>query len=255
MLVCYLDDSGKDPQNPITSLGGYAASAEAWQEFEARAEPIFQKYIGALPLHAMDLYHGKPPYSGWKVIQKQAFVAKLCLALYPLQPLGISFSVRKASYVTRAKEAILRGLRKRTVTPYTFCLTGIFNWLLTDVQVGKLANEEGLSLILEEGNEHNVEAKTSLETIQALHGLDMVKSTIFVSKADCRAIQMADLLAYYTRRHNRHTDPNTREEPEVDPVLKVLLENLRIRSFVATDFGPEIKASRFLWPIGRKIDQ
>src|ERR1700721_418925 len=31
MLVCYLDDSGKDPQNPITTVAGYIARETAWQ--------------------------------------------------------------------------------------------------------------------------------------------------------------------------------------------------------------------------------
>lgn len=245
MLVTYLDDSGKDPQNPITSLGGYAASEDAWAAFEQSAEPIFQKYIGNEPLHAKDLYHGKGEYKGWKVLKKQSFVAQLCMELYPRQPLmGISFSVRKASYATRAAEAIKRGLRKRTVTPYTFCMSAILNWILTDIHVGKMANEEGLALILECGNEHNEEARKSIDTIKTLHGLDYVKSLSFVPKAACRAIQMADLFVYYTRRHNRVLEVGG-QEPPVDPVLKVMLENLNQRTFVATDFGPEMNASRF----------
>jgi hypothetical protein len=200
MLVSYLDDSGKDPQNSITTLAGYAASADVWAEFEREAEPILQGYIGDQPLHATDLYHGEGAFKGWKVIQKQAMVAKLCLKLYPLKPLGVSFSVRKASYATRAAEALKRGLRKRTTTPYTFCVTGILNWLLADAEWGKLANEAGLSMILEEGNEHNEEARISLDAIKAAHGLHQVKSLSFVPKGHCRAIQMADLFAFYRPR-------------------------------------------------------
>lgn len=245
LLVSYLDDSGKDPQNPITSLGGYAAPEGAWAIFERDAEPIFQKYIGDEPLHATNLYHGKGVYEDWKVVKKQSFVAQLCMKLYPLQPLlGISFAVRKASYKTRAAEAIKRGLRKRTVTPYTFCMDAILNRILTDAQVGKMANEDGLALILECGNEHNEEAKQSIDAIKMRHGLDHVRSLSFVPKTACRAIQMADLFAYYTRRHNRYIKV-AGQEPPVDPVLQVMLEGLRHRTFVATDFGPEIKASRF----------
>jgi hypothetical protein len=240
-----LDDSGTDKENPITSIAGYAASKSAWNLFETRAEPIFQKYIGNEPLHAKDLFHGTGVYKGWKVIQKQSFVAQLCIALYSLQPiLGVSFSVRKAQYSERSNEAIERGLRKRTVTPHTFCVTAILNWLLTDIQVGKMANEDGLELILEDGNKNNNEAAISIDTIKEIHGLEKVRHLSFVSKGDCRAIQMADLFAFYTRRHNRQIK-EAGAEPPVDPVLGVLLENLRHRTFVATDFGPDIKASRF----------
>jgi hypothetical protein len=43
-LICYLDDSGKDAQNPITTIAGYVATAEAWAEYEAAVEPIFARY-------------------------------------------------------------------------------------------------------------------------------------------------------------------------------------------------------------------
>ena len=42
VLVRYLDDSGKDPQNPITTLAGYVAKDMAWEGFEAEAKPIFE---------------------------------------------------------------------------------------------------------------------------------------------------------------------------------------------------------------------
>ncbi len=123
-------------------------------------------------------------------------------------------------------------------------MTAILNWVLTDVQVGKVANEKGLALILECGNEHNEEAKQSLDAIKERHNLEHVRSLSFVPNTECRAIQMADLFAYYTRRHSRNIQV-AGKEPPVDPVLKVLLEDLRHRTFVATDFGPEMKASRF----------
>jgi hypothetical protein len=244
LLVSYLDDSGKDPQNPITSLGGYAAAEDAWKMFEAEAEPIFQKYIGDEPLHAKDLYHGEGLYEGWSVLTKQSFIAQVCRPLYRQRPLlGVSFSVLKATYAKRALEAVKRGLRKRAVTPHTFCMEAILNRLLRDVEVGKMANEEGLALILETGNEHNEEAKQALDAVKKIHGLEQVKSLSFVPKQACRAIQMADLFAYYTRRHNRVAKPGM--EPEPDPVLKVLLEDLRHYTFVATDFGPDIEGSVF----------
>jgi hypothetical protein len=40
MLVCYLDDSGKDSQNPITTIAGYVPSEDAWAAFEKEVEPF-----------------------------------------------------------------------------------------------------------------------------------------------------------------------------------------------------------------------
>ena len=44
VLVCYLDDSGKDPQNPITTLAGYIARDTEWQAFESEVEHWFAEY-------------------------------------------------------------------------------------------------------------------------------------------------------------------------------------------------------------------
>jgi hypothetical protein len=112
MLVCYLDDSGKDPQNAITTIAGYAATAEQWAAFETAAEPIFAEYAVDV-LHATDLHGSRGEFGGWSVLKKQTFVAKLCTALSQYARLGVSASAHKARYKNRAAESD----RKRTVTP------------------------------------------------------------------------------------------------------------------------------------------
>jgi hypothetical protein len=41
VLVCYLDDSGKDPQNRITMVAGYIAKDDQWEAFEVAVELWF----------------------------------------------------------------------------------------------------------------------------------------------------------------------------------------------------------------------
>ena len=41
MLVCYLDDSGQDPQNTVTTLAGYIAREGDWKQFEGEIEADF----------------------------------------------------------------------------------------------------------------------------------------------------------------------------------------------------------------------
>jgi hypothetical protein len=77
VLVCYLDDSGKDSQNRITTIAGYAATDDQWLSFEKAVEPIFSDYSVKV-LHAKDLHNTDGNFKGWTVLKKQAFVAKLC---------------------------------------------------------------------------------------------------------------------------------------------------------------------------------
>src|SRR6185312_10745357 len=103
VFVCYLDDSGKDKQNRITTVAGFVAREEAWAEFERRVEPLFSEY--AVPvLHAMRLQNTDDPFGGWTVLRKQAFVAKICGAMKSLISLGLSMSATKDTYKSRAIE-------------------------------------------------------------------------------------------------------------------------------------------------------
>jgi hypothetical protein len=94
VLICYLDDSGKDPQSRITAIAGYIARDVDWQTFETGVEPIFAEYKVGL-LHAKDLHDSEGDFSGWQWIKKQAFVVKLCLVRNSTVLMGVSMSARK----------------------------------------------------------------------------------------------------------------------------------------------------------------
>jgi Protein of unknown function (DUF3800) len=238
MLVCYLDDSGKDQQNSITTIAGYAASAEQWRGFEIEVEPIFAEY-GVKILHAIDLHRTMGEFKGWTVLKKQAFVARICRALSHHVPLGMSMSATKDRYKKRAAESD----RKRTVTPYTFCSNVIIDWVLLDIRVGRIANTEGVAFILESGHQNNVEAEINFHDVRKLHNLDSVLlSMSFVPKDNCRAIQMADLFAFYSRRHGVEMEramgaERSRLLREPGVMLNIITESVPHRAFVATDFG------------------
>jgi hypothetical protein len=131
MLTCYLDDSGKDPQNRVTTLAGYLARDTAWGIFETQVKPIFENaHINIL--HAKDLEDTHGEFKGWKLLRKQALIARICRTLAEHSMLGVSMSAVKETYSQRAKESA----RKRTVTPYSFCLNVIIDWLLRDIRTG-----------------------------------------------------------------------------------------------------------------------
>jgi hypothetical protein len=76
VLACYLDDSGKDPQNPITTIARYVASEDAWAKFEEEVAPLFAERNVSI-LHAMDLNGTRGEFAGWSVVNEQAFVARV----------------------------------------------------------------------------------------------------------------------------------------------------------------------------------
>jgi hypothetical protein len=110
VLVCYLDDSGKDPQNPITTLAGYIARDAAWAEFEKDVEQWFTEFNVKI-LHARDLHANDGEFNGWSVLKKQTFVSRICQARNPHIMMGLSMSTVKGQFAVRAAESD----RKRTV--------------------------------------------------------------------------------------------------------------------------------------------
>jgi hypothetical protein len=244
VLVCYLDDSGKDPQNRITTLAGYVASDDAWRAFETEVETWFTEF-GVSVLNAKDLHHTDGEFRGWTVLRKQAFIARLCQAMSHHLALGVSMSALKETYATRAAESD----RKRTVTPYAFCFQVINDWILRDIRIGRTANADGVAYAIETGNEHNVEAEEQFHAVRKLHGLEgILRSICFVGKESCRAIQMADLVAFYSRRHGEAmARAPLKEWSDVSPeaVMSLIAGAVPIRAFVATDFGPEAQGRPF----------
>jgi hypothetical protein len=77
MLVCYLDDSGKDAQNPITTIAGYVASEDAWAKFEAEVESYFAERNVSV-LHATDLHGTRGEFKGWSVLKERGIRCSNC---------------------------------------------------------------------------------------------------------------------------------------------------------------------------------
>jgi hypothetical protein len=240
MIVCYLDDSGKNPESSITSLAGYVASERGWANYESEVEKWFAEY-GVRVLHAKELHDTDGNFKGWPVLKKQAFVSRICQARSPHLLLGVGIAAHKTNYRKRAAESN----RKRTSTPYAFCMNVIVDWLLRDVRVGRAVNTEGLALVIESGHEENGDAERAFQAIREEHGLENVLLSIsFVPKSSCRAVQLADLLAFYARREASELEDarrSGRSSRPMETMLRVIAENLIHRGFIATDFGPEAK--------------
>lgn len=235
MLVCYLDDSGKDPQNRVTTLAGYVAREEAWSAFETSVEPTFARYKVPV-LHARDLEATDGAFKGWKILKKQSFVARISSELSKHSMLGVSMSAVKETYDRRALESN----RKRTNRPYTFCMNAIIDWLLRDVRTGKAVWDEGVAVVIESGHENNPEAEKAFYSLLEQHNLEKVLHSIsFIPKDKCRAIQVADLFSFYSRREANEIAKAAalgRKPKEMEQMLKIITEKGQFRGFTATDF-------------------
>ncbi len=240
MFICYLDDSGTHPDSPLVTIAGYAMPEDGWAAFEPAAEPIFERRDVKI-LHAVDLQQNNPPFTGdnWKVLNKQAFVAQLCLAMKPHQPLGFSYTAAREVYERRAQEAG----RPTGASPYVFGFQVILNWLLNSAWVGKRVREEGVAFVVEQGSKNNGGITAAYDFIVKNNSRDLgntFRGLTFVPKTHSRAIQMADLIAYYSYRRAMHLQGvpfDKHASVKLDPVLKVMLETCPHLCMVGDQFG------------------
>lgn len=240
MFTCYLDDSGTHTTSPLVTIGGYVMPEEGWADFESIVEPIFERR-GVKILHAVDLQHSNPPYTGdnWKVLNKQAFIAQLCMAMKQHLPLGFSFSATREVYERRAQEAG----RPTGASPYAFGFQVILNWILNSAWIGKRVRDEGVAFVVEQGSKNNGGIAAAYDFIVENYSHDLgstLRGLTFVPKNHCRAIQMADLIAYYSYRRGMHlqdTPFDRHAEVEFDPILKVILETCPHLCMVGNQFG------------------
>jgi hypothetical protein len=238
VLVCYLDDSGKDRQNPITTVAGYIARDTDWDLFETDVEKWFDEYKVGI-LHAKQLEDTDGDFKGWSVLKKQAFVSRMCQARDRHVMMGLSMSAEKDGY----QRSALLNVDRRVLTPYAFCFNVIVDWILRDIRIGRHSNTEGVAFVLEKGHENNPEAEKQFYEIRKLHKLESILHSIsFVSKDACRAIQLADLIAFYSRRdgvayHKAIVEHNSLSSYNMEMMLKIITQNLPHRGFIATRFS------------------
>lgn len=76
-----------------------------------------------------------------------------------------------------------------------------------DSQIGRVLLDEGVAFLVETGNKNNDELERFFAKMSKFENWrGCLRSLSFISKTNCRAIQIADFLAFYSRRHMREHD-------------------------------------------------
>jgi uncharacterized protein DUF3800 len=196
MLLFFLDDSGTDNQAPVITMAGYVASRLHWQMFEKRARRLYRRYA-ITQLHAKEFHDTDGQFAGWTRIKKMTFVQELYTLANRHVMLGVSVSIQKEGY---KKAAARTGLNK-DMSAFGQCFGIVCEYILKHDQLAEQA-AKGLSFRVEAGNKNNNDVKQRFEALRGHRQLeDALKTMVFVGKDHSVAIQLADFLAFYSRRH------------------------------------------------------
>lgn len=183
----------------MLTLAGYIAPLSVWEQFEEHADNACGNYNVPI-FHAHEFHRTKDEYKGWSSIKKASFIDEL----YAVPPtFGISVSIRKNTYKERQSET---GLNK-SMSAYGVAFASIAAALVTNYSVSGDIREQGLSFIVEAGHNNNAEIEKYFNKFKHHEFFrGVLRSITFSGKEESRAIQLADLYAYYSRRHAAKSD-------------------------------------------------
>lgn len=195
MFVCYLDDSDADVESSVVTLSGYVRHIANWERYERHATKVYEHY-GITELHAMDLHHARRQFKGWDPARKNAFVDDLFA--HPTRDLlGIGVSVRKEAY-----KQIKKGIKSASgSSAYGSAFGSMLFYLINNSGGSGLIHDQGISFIVEAGHKNNADLASIFARVKKKpYSKGCLRTLAFSSKQESKAIQLADLNAYYTRR-------------------------------------------------------
>lgn len=189
----YLDDSGTSGL-PVVTMAGFIAPLAQWDVVEPATHEIMNRY--EVPVfHAKEFHDTKPPFAKWSKIKKRTFVDEVFTAADG-RIFGLSMTVRKSAHLAAQSGGMLPSM-----SPYGVCFSALVLRAVLDPQVGPSVRKDGVSFLVESGNKNNAELEEmfhNFSTAPAFEGA--LRSLTFIPKGSCRAIQIADLFAFYSRR-------------------------------------------------------
>lgn len=204
MLACYLDDSDSTISK-VETIAGYVAQEEGWARFEPLAEAICSRY-GVGLIRGKQLDNRKDSFKNWTLPKVERFLDEVGRAMQGNVLFGISRSIGKDHYKEfRRRVMNLDRAHQKTfgsLSGFGFCFGNICLELRANQQFG-IAGQvqtEGIAYMLESGSKNNPDVLRYVAT-ERKHGNLHANTTVSeVDKRSCRAIQVTDLYAFFSRR-------------------------------------------------------
>ena len=192
-MDCYLDDSGTS-SSPVVTLAGFLAAPERWKEVESDLEALLLRYEVPV-LHAKEFHDTKPPFKGWGKIKKRSFAEEIFQATHG-KLYGLSMTMRSSAKKPSENMSLIGT-----------CFSVIMTHILLNRQIGPAIERDGVRFFIEDGNKNNNGIKDFFDDMSPVDTFQgTLKSLVIIKKESCRAIQLADFLAFYSRRFMRNYD-------------------------------------------------
>ena len=146
---------------------------------------------------------------------------------------GVSMSMRKTG-LKKIKEAG----RLHNMSTVGVCFSSILFHILGESQIGAAVRKDSLALMVESGNKNNAEIQAFFDKYSKHPTFESIlRSLSFIPKTHCRAIQVSDFFAFYSRRHMREMDRFSGKMIVVGNFyLKTIKNNVPVWDFLSPGF-------------------
>lgn len=204
VLNCYLDDSDATISK-VETIAGYVAQEDGWLRFEERAEAICG-HFGVDLIRGRHLDNRDKCFKDWKLPKIEKFLEAVGVAMQGNVLFGISRSIGKDHFKDFRRRALKLDAEHRRVfgslSGYGFCFGNISLELRRNEKFGVAdqIQSEGIAYMLESGSKNNPDILRFVDKERRHGNLHVNTTATEVDKRSCRAIQIADLYAFYSRR-------------------------------------------------------
>ena len=235
-FAAYVDDSDA-VQSSVITLAGYMASLIGWERYEEHSRRIYDRFEIGDVLHAKEFHGTKPPFKTWTFAKKLTFL-DLLFENHPLQ-WGVAVSISKKQFAAMKEHPAIGP----NMSPFGLAFGSILHTLVRGNPIGGIVQAEGLSVIVESGHRNSGDMERTFHHYKKHEMFSGALRTIsFDDKNSARALHLADLLAFYSRRHHSLENANPSIIVPYGRMLKKLASKLPHSLKLLNTGGKPVKA-------------
>lgn len=213
MKLIYIDDSGNtgkkldDNLQPLFLLGGFIIDEDIWKKVDKEIDNIKIKYaIKDFEIHSIEIMNGKKgtPYKDWNYSKKLQFFEDVLSLINKYDLKVIYFSVKKINFKSYFQSKYGKDFEQQfNISPYLLA----FSYILQISDSFLVANSSNGMLILDEQDEWKKPANKTFNILTTLadepevHVEKLLDRSFFVDSSESNMIQLADMIAYTTKRY------------------------------------------------------
>ena len=212
MKLIYIDDSGHtgkkldDEKQPIFLLGGFIVDEKQWHQIDNAIQELKKSYnIEDEEIHGVVIIDGKrgTPYSHWNYEKKITFFEELLSIIPKFKLPVIYFSVRKVNFKEYFKRKYGNNfLQHIAISPYLLA----FSYILQISDAYLVSQQTNGILIFDEQDEYKKPATKAFNILKAIDEPEvkikhLLENSFFVDSSESNMTQLADVVAYTTKRY------------------------------------------------------